>query len=189
MTSAVRTAARRMALALSTAGLVAGLGLAAPAMADAAPGVTVSCESTGPMHFSPGVELLPLPQHIMYDGQGGTCNDNSGVGIRAASLSAGFEGVVISCEAGGFDTGSGSGTIQWVLADGSVVESTVDLEFSHNIGNLVAISGTVTSGLFTHHTFSGSFTTDLFGGAGKCTLHAPFGGLTEATFDGQFSID
>ncbi|WP_255954695.1 hypothetical protein [Streptomyces odontomachi] len=189
MTTAVHALARRVATAFSVAGLAAGLALVAPATAEADPGVTVSCESVGQMRFSPGVQLFPLPQHIMFDGQTGTCDDNSGVGIRAASLSADFKGVVISCEAGGFDTGSGTGTITWVLEDGSVVQSTVELEFSHNVGPLVAISGTITSGLFTGHTFSSSYTTDLFGGAGKCTLHIPFGGFKEATFEGQFSID
>lgn len=189
MTSAARTLVRRAATAVSAVGLLTALGLAAPVTAAADPSIAISCESSGPMHFSPGVQLIPLPQHIMYDGQAGTCDDNTGVNIRAASLSASFEGVVISCEAGGFDTGHGTGTIQWLTEDGSVVESTVNLEFDHNVGPLVGVSGTVTSGLFTGHTFHGSFTTELFTGAAKCTAGAPLGGAREARFSGQFSID
>ena len=176
-------------MALAATALGAGLGLIAPATAGAAPSVTVSCQSSGPMHFSPGVQLIPLAQHITYDGQDGLCNDNSGTDIHSARLSAGFEGVVLSCEAGGFGTGTGSGTIEWTTTEGYVLHSTVELRFDHNVGNLVSISGTVTDGAFTGHTFSSSFTTDLFGGAGKCTIHAPFGGVTEASFDGQFTIN
>ncbi|MEW2626061.1 hypothetical protein [Streptomyces sp. NPDC048106] len=189
MTAAVRTLARRAAMAVSVAGLLAGLGLAAPAAAVADPGIAISCESSGPMRFSPGVQFFPLPQHVVYDGQTGPCGDNSGVEIRAARLSAGFEGVVISCEAGGFDTGHGTGTVQWLTEDGGVVESTVSLEFDHNVGPLVGVSGTVTSGLFTGRTFHGSFSTELFTGAAKCTVGAPFGGVREARFYGQFGID
>ncbi|BBB01444.1 hypothetical protein RVR_8864 [Actinacidiphila reveromycinica] len=53
----------------------------------------------------------------------------------------------------------------------------------------MAISGTVTDGPFAGHAFASTFTTDLFGGAGKCTIRAPFGGVTEANFDGQFTIN
>lgn len=189
MISITRTFVRRIATALAATALGAGLGLVAPATAGAAPSVAVSCQSSGLMHFSPGVQLFPLRQHITYDGQAGQCNDNSGLGIRTASLSESFQGVVLSCEGGGFGTGSGSGTIDWTSADGFVRHSTVELRFDHNIGPLVSISGSVISGPFTGHTFSSTFTTNLFGGAGKCTIGAPFGGVTEADFDGQFTIN
>ncbi|MFD7281644.1 hypothetical protein ACFV80_32575 [Streptomyces sp. NPDC059862] len=44
------------------------------------------------------------------------------------------------------------------------------------------------SGRFAGQGFSGELTTALFGGAGKCTIEAPMGGVKEAAFTGQFSI-
>jgi hypothetical protein len=50
------------------------------------------------------------------------------------------------------------------------------------------VNGNVTHGRFEGQEFSGKFSTELFGGAGKCTAGAPLGGVKDAAFTGQFSI-
>ncbi|MDI5961262.1 hypothetical protein [Streptantibioticus silvisoli] len=62
--------------------------ITAPAPAVAVPEVNISCQSSGPMHFSPGVQVASLAQHITYDGQRGMCNDNSGERITSARPTA-----------------------------------------------------------------------------------------------------
>ncbi|WP_329166378.1 hypothetical protein OG709_14255 [Streptomyces sp. NBC_01267] len=179
---------RRTSLTLTAAGMAVGVSLSAPATAQADPHISVSCTAAGETHFSPGVQLFPLPQQIAYEGKNSGCVDNSGVGIREAKISAGFRDVIISCVAGGFGTGSGSGIIEWTLDDGTKLSSQVDLRIDHTILNTSSVSGHVRQGPFQEQSFSGEFTTALFGGAGKCTAGAPFGGVRNAAFTGQFSV-
>lgn len=179
-----RTSRAALAVAASAAALTVGV----PTSAQAAPDVLVACTAAGQTHFAPGVQLFPLAQRVTYQGQDSSCEDNSGTGIVSASISAGFHGVIISCLGGGFGTGSGSGTIEWTLEDGETFSSQVDLEIDHTVLNTASVSGTVLDGAFQGETFGGTFTTKLFEGAGKCTAGAPFGGIKNADFTGQFSI-
>ncbi|NDZ81583.1 hypothetical protein G3I19_24235 [Streptomyces sp. SID10853] len=179
---------RRASLALSVAAMAVGLAVGSPAAAQAAPNVSISCSAAGETHFSPGVQLFPLSQHVTYQGENSRCADNSGLGVREARISAGFQGVIVSCVAGGFGTGSGSGTIEWILDDGTRLTSQVELRIDRTVLNTATVSGYVRQGRFEGQSFSGEFTTELFGGAGKCTVGAPFGGVRNAAFTGQFSI-
>ncbi|MFB8182158.1 hypothetical protein ACFC8N_40380 [Streptomyces sp. NPDC055966] len=69
------------------------------------------------------------------------------------------------------------------------VRSVVNLTIDRTVLNDATVSGYVTEGLFKGHGFSGTFSTSLFGGAGKCTIGAPFGGVKEAAFTGEYSND
>lgn len=191
--TATKPRARRVVRALAVAGLSAGLVLGgaagSQAQAPAQPNVPVSCSASGTTYFSPGVQVLPMPQHISYQGQEGQCADSSGLGIREAKITANFENVIVSCVAGGMRTGNGSGTIEWTLDDGTKLTSQVDLSIDRTALNTASVSGHVTQGRFQGQGFSGEFTTDLFGGAGKCTIGAPMGGVKDAAFNGRYSIN
>ncbi|MBX7554204.1 hypothetical protein ABZX95_40335 [Streptomyces sp. NPDC004232] len=150
--------------------------------------MSVSCSASGETHFSPGVQLWPRQQHVSYQGQDGQCNDNTEASIASARITADFDGVTLSCLSGG-GTGSGTGTIEWSTTDGYRLRSVVNLTIDRTVLNDATVSGYVTEGLFKGHGFSGTFSTSLFGGAGKCTIGAPFGGVKEAAFTGEYSID
>ncbi|MFD7019869.1 hypothetical protein [Streptomyces sp. NPDC059928] len=188
MLRAPHSRSRRLAVAVAGAALSAGAALALPASASAAPNVTVSCSAAGQTHFSPGVQLWPRPQHVSYQGQEGPCNDNSDIGIRSARITADFDGVTLSCLSGG-GTGSGTGTIEWTTLDGYRLRSVVNLTIDETVLNDATVTGYVTDGPLKGHGFSGTFNTNLFSGAGKCTIGAPFGGVKEADFTGEYSIN
>lgn len=182
----IRRRAPRAALAAAAAAVAITAGT--PTAAQAAPNVLVACTAAGQTDFAPGVQFFPLAQRVTYQGNESSCEDNSGLGIASATISAGFQGVVISCLGGGFGTGSGSGTIEWALDNGETLSSQIDLEIDHTVLNTATVSGHVLRGAFQGETFGGTFSTDLFGGAGKCTAGAPFGGVKNAAFTGQFNI-
>jgi hypothetical protein len=186
LSAALRRRTSHAALAVAAAAVAITVG--SPTAAQAAPDILVSCTAAGTTSFAPGVQLLPLPQRVTYQGEDSSCEDNSGLGVAGASISAGFHGVIISCIGGGFGTGSGSGTIEWTLDNGDKASSRVDLEIDHTVLNTASVSGHVLDGPFQGETFGGTFTTQLFDGAGKCTAGAPFGGIKNAAFTGQFSI-
>jgi hypothetical protein len=174
-------------VALALAGMTAGLALGTPATAQAA-GISVSCSASGKTLFSPGVQLFPIPQQVTYRGAEEECTDTSAVGIREAKITANFQNVILSCLAGGIGTGTGSGSITWTLNNGAKATSWVELRIDRTVLNVASVSGHVRQGVFAGQSFSGDFSTDLLGGAGKCTLGAPFGGVKEAAFTGNFSI-
>ncbi|MER6239698.1 hypothetical protein ABT185_27125 [Streptomyces clavifer] len=171
-----------------TAGAVA-ITMGTPTAAQAAaPNVLVACTAAGQTNFAPGVQVFPLAQRVTYQGQDSSCEDNSGVGVASATISAGFHGVIISCLGGGFGTGIGSGTIEWTLRNGEKISSQINLEIDNTVLNTASVSGHVLQGAFQGEAFGGTFTTELFNGASKCTAGAPFGGVKNAAFTGQFSI-
>lgn len=184
LTKAVRSAS----LILAAAGTTVGLTLTAPAVAQAQANVSVSCDASGQTLFSPGVQLIPLPQQITYRGREEQCNDTSGYGVSAAKITANFQNVIASCLAGGMRTGNGSGTIEWTLGNGLKVRSQVQLTIDRTVLHTASASGYISQGPFAGQGFSAEITTDLVSGAAKCTLGALLGGIKEAPFTGHFSV-
>ncbi|MFF5860763.1 hypothetical protein ACFY8B_35095 [Streptomyces sp. NPDC012751] len=191
MLRTARSRTHRAAVAVTCVTLSAGAALAAPASASAAPpNVLVSCTASGQVHFNPGVQLIPRPQHVSYEGQDGPCNDNSGYSIRSGKLTASFDGVSLSClHSGSSGTGRGTGTIDWTDRYGNTGRSIVNAQIDSSTLNTGHVSGTVSEGLFEGHSFSGTFNTSLAGGAFRCTIGAPAGGLKDAAFTGDYSIN
>ncbi|MFD8478229.1 hypothetical protein [Kitasatospora sp. NPDC059673] len=186
-----RSRARQAVLAAACAVLPLGAALVAPAAATAAPAaVSVSCSAAGQVHFNPGVELFPRPQHVSYQGQDGTCDDFSDFDIRTAKLTMSFDDVPLSCLASGSSgSGKGSGKIEWTNEYGDTAESILDVQIDDSTLNVGHVSGHVRSGQFEGHGFSGTFKTSLVGGGVSCTIGAPAGGVKDADFTGDFSID
>ncbi|WP_214415113.1 hypothetical protein [Sphaerisporangium fuscum] len=181
-----------MSTPLKTAVLAAAValgGLAVPATATTAhaAATSVSCDASGTTNFTPGVQLFPQSHQVSYRGDDRTCNDNSGMGIQSARITADFTGVELSCLASNFGAGAGSGTIEWTI-NGAKLKSRVDLTIDSSVLNKATVSGVVRSGPFEGQRFSGEFETNLLGGAGKCTFGAPFGGVKNAAFTGHYSI-
>ncbi|MEU8917301.1 hypothetical protein [Streptomyces nigrescens] len=180
-------AAHRATLALATTGLAAGLTLGAPAVAQAAPNVGVSCSTAGQLHFEPGVQIIPLRQQATLSGEG-SCTDNSGVGIRSAKLSSAYQNFLFSCVTTPSSGGTGSGTIEWTLDDGSTVTSNVDMKWDRTVLNTGHISGHVRQGIFAGEGFTADLKVSLFQGLGECTIGAPMGGVKDTGVTGTFSI-
>ncbi|MDG9720669.1 hypothetical protein [Streptomyces sp. DH24] len=179
--------ARRATMGLAAAGLAAGLGLSGAPGAQAAPNVAVSCSTAGQLNFQPGVQIIPLPQQATLNGEG-SCTDNSGVGIRSAKLSASFYNFLFSCVATPSSGGSGSGTIEWTLDDGSKTTSKVDMKWDHTVLNTGHISGHIRQGMFAGEGFNADLQVSLFQGIGECTVGAPMGGVKNAGASGTFAI-
>ncbi|MGW4382266.1 hypothetical protein [Kitasatospora sp. NPDC004531] len=190
MPRAFRNRASYAALAaVASLALSAGALVVAPTAADAAAAVTASCSASGQVHFDPGVQLFPRAQDVTYQGEDGSCNDYSGLGLTSAALTANFAGVTLSCLASGSSgTGKGTGRIDWTDAFGGSYTSTVDLQIDGSALNTGHLSGAVSGGLFQGHTFTATLTTSLIGGGVDCTVGAPAGGVKNADFTGDFNI-
>ncbi|MGW4800138.1 hypothetical protein ACWEPC_47745 [Nonomuraea sp. NPDC004297] len=181
MSHALRT---RLAAVLAT---LAAVGLTVAAQPAHAAG-TVSCDTAGTMYFRPGVQVIPLPQDIEIRGANGACRDSTGLGIREAKLTANFTGVWLTCELGGGGTGHGTGTVEWILANGNRVPSQLDLNFESNIASEVTLTGQVVGGPLDGERFSSHLSADLLRGSLKCTVGAPFGGAKSVGYTGSFTV-
>lgn len=186
-------AVRTMATALATAGLSVGLALANPALAQAdEPSVSISCSTSGNIHFEPGVQLIPTPQQADIRMEG-NCYDNSGdanggMTIAGARLTSGFNGLVISCLASPLARGEGSGTIEWTMDNGEKVTSQVDMRIDRTVLNTAHLTGHVTGGRFEGQQFTADIHMSFWQGVGDCTVGAPMGGVKNAGIAGQFTI-
>lgn len=174
--------------ALTIAATTAGLTLSAPTPANADPKVFVSCSTTGQAHFTPGIQIIPLPEQVTWR-EDGNCQDYSGNGIDQATLSTAFQNQVMSCVASPASTGTGSGIIEWTLGNESKITSGVDLNLDRTFLNMAHITGVVRQGAFIGRQFAGDVRVDFFQGAGDCTAGIPSGGLTEASLTGNFTIN
>ncbi|TQF05937.1 hypothetical protein E6W39_31560 [Kitasatospora acidiphila] len=186
-----RSRTRLVALAAACATLSIGAALAAPATASAAPpNVKVSCEASGQIHFNPGVKLFTSDQDVSYQGQEGQCNDFSKFDIRSAKLTASFIGVPLGCVTSpGSGAGKGSGAIEWTDKSGETDRSILNLQIDGSSLNTGHLSGVVSKGRFKGHSFTATLKTSLLGGAAACTVGLPAGGLKDADFKGDFSIE
>jgi hypothetical protein len=164
---------------------VSALFLAAPQAAYAAD--SVSCQTAGETHFTPGVQMFQQSQFVTYRGVSSSCVDHSDLGITSARITASFDDVDLSCVASRFGTGTGVATIVWD-ANGARQTSHADITIDDTVLNTAKVSGVVTEGPFAGQRFTGKFNTSLLTGAGKCSSGALYGGVMNAEFKGAFSI-
>ncbi|TDD63328.1 hypothetical protein [Actinomadura rubrisoli] len=136
--------------------------------------------------FTPGVQAIPRPVAVSCNGNDRACQYANST-YTSARFTANFSSVTLGCLASnpGSGTGSGSGTIRWSTGETSQVDLTID----ETVLNVASVSGAVREGPFTDQRFTGKFTTSLAGGAFKCTIGAPVGGVTSADFTGSYTIE
>jgi hypothetical protein len=136
--------------------MVGGLGAVivaavTPAVATAAPAIDASCAHPATVDFSPGLTLTSQPTAITATGTLSTCVSSA---VKSGTLSGGASSNALSCTSGAV---SGQLVFEWVTAAGTEARSVVTLS-GQDAGFLaLAISGTVTSGLFAGDSYTVTF--------------------------------
>ena len=177
-------AALALAPALAVASLPA-LGAAAPVRAATAP--LVSCTVTSEATFSPGVQMVSVPQSVSGGLQGAdpsagpACTKAAdGIGGLAATFTGTGQATCLTDPALRTVDLSGGMTITWKRADGdSVGSSGVDWTAKQVDLGSVVFAGTVTSGMFKGATISvsGLSADAVTSVSGGCTTSSPLTGV------------
>jgi len=151
---------------------VAGATLAlsfAPTYASVTP-VRITCAIAGSANFTPGVKLTARPLHYTFSGGLSNCK-TQGVSLKSAAITASGNGS-LSCATG---SSTGSATIHWNTGKTSYAAFT-----TNDIGALVRLQGSVTSGYLTGLTFKGAL-------AFEANPVSCVAGLATAKFNGAVS--